>query len=210
MIPRWLARCLHRLPRRMSLRTRSGERLGHLAIGRLGEKLAAARLRREGCKLLLRNFRSPRGGEVDLVLRDGGTLVFVEVKTRTSTRYGRPIEAVDARKRRLIERGARAWLRQLPSDLAVPVRFDVVEVMLADGGTPEINWVRNVFQTRDGLAWAKRTTRYDPKRRRRAGRGRHAADPAVATTVPAETPTPGDDGRKDGVRDPKRDYWLPL
>lgn len=211
--PRWLARVLHRLPSKVRLRTRGGTRLGHLAIGRLGEKLAAIHLRREGCKLLYRNFRSPRGGEVDLVLRDGGTLVFAEVKTRTSVRFGRPSEAVDVKKQRLIERGARAWLRQLPADLAVPLRFDVIEVVLADGEPADINWLRNMFHSSDGLAWARRTRRYDAKRVLRAGRGRRApADEADGAGEDSEA-VAAREGRgrdRDGVRDPKRDHWMPL
>lgn len=166
---RWLNPWIHRLPARVRLVDRRGERLGHLDIGRLGERLVSIWLRREGCRILMRNYRAPRGGEIDLVVRDGAVLVFVEVKTRTGRRFGRPLEAVDAAKRRLIERGARAWLRQLPFDLAVPVRFDVLEVMLTDGAPPEINRVSNAFQTEDGLAWARRGRRFDPKavRRRR-------------------------------------------
>ena len=76
--------------------------------------------------------------------------------------------------------------------LAVPVRFDVVEVMLSHGEPPEINWLRNVFQSEDGLAWARRGTRFDPKaaRRRDAEAG----------------------GKKSARREgePDRDHWLPL
>ena len=169
IVPQWLAPWIYRLPKTIRLVNRRGERLNHLEIGQLGEDLAAKWLRREGCRILMRNYRAPRGGEVDLAVRNAGVLVFVEVKTRTSSRFGRPVEAVDAQKRRLIERGARAWLRQLPFSLAVPVRFDVVEVMLSHGGAPEINWLQNVFQTEDGLAWARRSRRFDPKARRRRG-----------------------------------------
>ena len=70
-------------------------------------------MRGEGRKLLYRNFRSPKGGEVDLVARDGKVLSFVEVKTRTSEKFGRPLDAVDREKEKLIERGANEWLRLL-------------------------------------------------------------------------------------------------
>ena len=67
----------------------------HLRLGALGEKMAARHLRRQGFKILFRNFRGRQGGEIDLVARDRDTLVFVEVKTRTREDFGRPREAVD-------------------------------------------------------------------------------------------------------------------
>lgn len=79
-----------------------------------GELAAASFLRGEGFSVLRRNWRPVRGGELDLVCRDGNCLVFVEVKTRTGNSYGGARRAVDARKRALIRRGAAEWLRQLP------------------------------------------------------------------------------------------------
>src|SRR5471030_2693198 len=85
----------------------------HLQLGLLGEKLAADHLQKNDHKILYRNFRAPHGGEVDIVCRDKrhNELVFVEVKTRSTEEYGSPFEAVNARKRRLILRGAMAWLK---------------------------------------------------------------------------------------------------
>ena len=78
----------------------------HLALGHAGEKLATKYLRDNGHKILYRNFRPLHGGEVDIVCRDKrhNELVFVEVKTRSSEDFGRPLDAVDRRKRRLILR----------------------------------------------------------------------------------------------------------
>jgi putative endonuclease len=103
----------------------------HLALGRAGEKLAARYLRNHGHKILYRNFRAPHGGEVDIVCRDKrhNELVFVEVKTRSSEDFGRPLEAVDRRKRRLILRGAMTWLKMLDMPDII-FRFDVVEVVM--------------------------------------------------------------------------------
>jgi putative endonuclease len=114
----------------------------HLALGHLGEKLAARHLKQRGRKILYRNFRGAKGGEIDLVCRHGDTLVFVEVKTRSSEDFGRPFEAVDPKKRRRIVQGAMAWLRliDLP-DLAF--RFDVVEVLLPEPA--EIRVIENAF-----------------------------------------------------------------
>ena len=92
-----------------------------------GEKLAARYLRRHGFKVLYRNFRGRQGGEIDLVCREGDTLVFVEVKTRTNKDFGRPIEAVNRQKQRRISLGGLAWLRLL-GDPDILFRFDVVEV----------------------------------------------------------------------------------
>src|SRR6266446_2987638 len=85
----------------------------HLRRGARGEKLACRFLRRNGYKILYRNFRGRSGGEIDIVCRDHDTLVFVEVKTRTREDFGRPLEAVGRDKQRRISRGGLAWLRML-------------------------------------------------------------------------------------------------
>src|SRR5204862_7400616 len=97
--------------------------------GAHGEKLAARFLRKHGYKILYRNFRGRNGGELDLVCRHGDTLVFVEVKTRSSEDFGRPIETLRRDQRQRIARGALTWLRML-DDPDILFRFDVVEVLL--------------------------------------------------------------------------------
>jgi putative endonuclease len=101
-------------------------------IGQLGEKLAARHLTALGCRLLARNYRVGRLGELDLVMlaEDGVTLCFVEVKTRTGMAYGRPAEAVTADKRRRIRRMAQVFLQSQAVHQGKPLRFDVVEVMI--------------------------------------------------------------------------------
>ena len=126
------------------LRGRSGDPLDHLELGALGEKVAALFLRSEGRRVLYRNFRAPGGGEVDIVARDGEVLSFVEVKTRRRDDYGRPLDAVDQEKERLIEKGADAWLSLLGTR-EIPWRFDVAEVILKEGELPRVNVVRDVF-----------------------------------------------------------------
>ncbi len=123
----------------------SPSKAGHLALGARGEKLAGRYLRRQGFKILYRNFRGRRGGEIDLVCREGDTLVFVEVKTRTREDFGRPFRAVDRRKRRRISLGAFAWLRLLGNP-DILFRFDVVEVVMGAEGKPQIELLRNAFQ----------------------------------------------------------------
>ena len=125
-------------------RWRTSLKSGHLRRGVLGEKLACRYLKRNGCKILFRNFRGRSGGEIDVVCRDNDTLVFVEVKTRSREDFGRPVEAVDREKRKRISRGALAWLRMLDNP-DILFRFDVVEVVLADGMKPRVELVKNAF-----------------------------------------------------------------
>lgn len=97
------------------------------AVGGEGERAARDLLTARGYDILEMNFRRPTG-EIDIVARRGRTCVFVEVKRRATLRYGRPAEAVDARKRQRIARTALLYLQE--HDLTdAPVRFDIVEVL---------------------------------------------------------------------------------
>jgi len=100
-------------------------------------------LRRSGYKVLYRNYRAPKGGEVDIVCREADTLVFVEVKTRSSEDFGTPAEAVTLSKQHLIARGGLAWLRLLGNP-DIHFRFDIVEVRMT-GRKAEVNIIRNAF-----------------------------------------------------------------
>ena len=121
-----------------------GTRRDRAWLGNYGERVAADWLRSQGCRILARNFKGPRRGEVDIIARDGKLLLFVEVKTRRQGTRIRPLDAVDATKQALIERGANAWLKRLGTrDL--PWRFDVIEVFAADGAKPRVNHVRDAF-----------------------------------------------------------------
>src|ERR1700719_360344 len=124
----------------------------HLALGRKGEKMAADYLRRNGFRVLYRNFRSRRGGEIDLVCRDRReeTLVFVEVKTRTTDAFGPPHAGVTRAQEDRIIRGAKEWLRML-NDPRVPYRFDVVEVLMKPN--PQVHLIRGAFQMPDDVYW---------------------------------------------------------
>lgn len=101
-------------------------------------------MRRNGYKILYRNFRGRREGEIDIVCRDNDTLVFVEVKTRGREDFGRPVEAIGFDQRRRISQGGLAWLRLLDNPDIV-FRFDVVEVVIADNAKPRLELVRNAF-----------------------------------------------------------------
>ncbi len=115
-------------------------------VGKLGENLAAKFLWAAGKKVLYRNFTAKGGGEVDVVFRDDETLVFCEVKARTSEQFGRPSRAVNRAKQRLIIRGANAWLRELNLP-EIMFRFDVLEVLLLEGEPPKIRLIENAFNT---------------------------------------------------------------
>ena len=133
----------------MSLWDRLKSRLGrgrkpeHLRRGELGEGAAKKHLQALGLKFLTANFRSKRG-EIDLVFRDDDCLVFIEVKTRSSESWTRPAASVDARKRRLLSQTALDYLRGL-KEPRVKIRFDIVEVLLADGAVHEIRHLPNTF-----------------------------------------------------------------
>ncbi len=116
------------------------------AKGRRAEDAACRFLERRGFQILARNVRS-RFGELDVVARDGGTLVFVEVKGRTDSRHGSGFDAVTASKRQRIVRAAQtyaAW-RGL-SDGAI--RFDVVSVEWGSGPLPKIEHAKAAFDAR--------------------------------------------------------------
>ncbi len=97
--------------------------VGRQRLGRWGENKAAAWYVQHGWEILDRNWRGT-GGEIDLILRRDGTVVFCEVKTRSGTAYGLAAEAVDRRKQQRIRALAAQWLRN-HQEFAETVRFDV-------------------------------------------------------------------------------------
>ena len=113
-----------------------------IRFGRRSEKRAARYLKRRGYRILAMNAVTPLG-EIDIVAEDGETLVFVEVKARTSTLFGRPEEAVTKAKQATLTRAALYWLKSRDA-LARPARFDVVAI-LADHGTDDLQVIENAF-----------------------------------------------------------------
>lgn len=107
--------------------------------GAYGEACALAFLQKKGYRLLARNYRFGHK-EIDLVMRDGDCIAFVEVKARRSSTFGAPREAVDARKQALLIQAAQAYLQRYAPDNSA--RFDVVEVYLRSG---EITHIENAF-----------------------------------------------------------------
>lgn len=115
-------------------------------VGSMGERFAAKHLWRTGRKVLYRNYRPKEGGEVDIVYREGDTLVFGEVKTRTRGEFGDPSKSVTHAKEKLVIRGANAWLREL-NHPEVLFRFDIIEVLLHQGEAPRFQVIENAFTT---------------------------------------------------------------
>lgn len=112
------------------------------ALGAYGEALAARHLVGQGMVLLDRNWRCSQG-EIDLVLRDGRTLVVCEVKTRSSAAFGSPLEAVTEQKAARLRRLAARWLAD--HDLRPPdVRIDLVGVLAPAHGPAQVDHVRGV------------------------------------------------------------------
>jgi putative endonuclease len=112
------------------------------ALGRFGEAYAARHLVEAGMVVLDRNWRCD-AGEIDLVLREGPVLVVCEVKTRSSTAYGSPLEGVGSAKAERLRRLAARWLaehRIRPDE----VRIDLVGVLAAPGRPPLVEHVRGV------------------------------------------------------------------
>jgi putative endonuclease len=111
-------------------------------LGQWGEQQAVDLLQSEGLQVLARNWRV-REGEIDIVARDGRTVVFCEVKTRSSAACGAPAEAVTAAKARRLRRLALLWLAEHPGgDL---IRFDVVSVTRQNRGPALVEHLVGAF-----------------------------------------------------------------
>ena len=111
-------------------------------LGDYGEDLAAAALRQQGYKILERNYVTAMG-EIDLIARQGKVLVVVEVKTRKSTRFGSPQEAVSASKQGRLRRLAEYYLKAKRLT-GSPVRFDVVAVTMTEN-VPQVEIIQDAF-----------------------------------------------------------------
>lgn len=118
---------------------------GRAALGRWGEDLAAQHLEATGATVIARNWRC-REGELDLVATEpGGTVVFCEVKTRSSTAFGEPAEAVGPVKARRLRVVACRWLAEHRPPGTRELRFDVVAVVRQRVGPPRVVHLRGAF-----------------------------------------------------------------
>ena len=123
--------------------TGEGSASHNKSLGARGEEIAAAFLRGRKFVILQRNFRC-KGGEVDIVAREGKTFVFVEVKTRRNEAFGPPQASVTPFKQRQISKAALTWLAQNRLD-GVPARFDVIAILLHDHSVPVIDHIPDAF-----------------------------------------------------------------
>ncbi len=111
-------------------------------LGASAEERACAYLLRQGVQIVQRNYRV-RAGEIDIVARDAGCLVFVEVRMRSAAGHGSAAASVDARKRARLLRAARHYLMRL-GDAELRCRFDVIAI---DAGA--LRWLRDAFGAAD-------------------------------------------------------------
>lgn len=114
-----------------------------IEVGNIGEEAATDYLRNKGYFILERKYRR-KIGEIDIIAKDKETLVFVEVKSRSNTRYGFPGEAVHYHKQQKIIHTALCYLKQMSQD-DINCRFDVMEVFLTDLNVVKCNHIINAF-----------------------------------------------------------------
>ena len=124
----------------LSSRQRSGQR---------AEQLAAAHLRRAGYTIETANVRFPVG-ELDLIARDGETLCFIEVRSRSSTQFGLASESLTSTKRRHFVKAVQWYLQRRRPRWEGPIRFDVVAVQQTPDGRAQLELIRSAF---DASAW---------------------------------------------------------
>jgi putative endonuclease len=115
------------------------------ALGRQGEDVAASYLVDQGFTVVERNWRCEHG-ELDLIGVDGRDTVFVEVKTRSSTAFGHPFEAISDAKLARLRRLASAWCDAQTGARPGIIRIDIVSVLIRDGGMPLVEHLRGVFR----------------------------------------------------------------
>jgi len=111
-------------------------------LGKWGESQAVEYLESHGLRIICRNYRCPRG-EIDIIAQDGDCLVFCEVKTRSSHKYGLPQEAVAWTKQQKISKVASWYLGD--QEITVDIRFDVLAITKSAAGKPEIEWLPAAF-----------------------------------------------------------------
>ncbi len=115
-----------------------------LSLGDRGEMAACEFLRSEGYQVLEKNYKC-KLGEIDLIARRDGRLAFIEIKTRTSDRFGMPQEAVDLKKQKKILNLAQWYLKEKKIE-KTPIAFDVVAVLWKEGASPVVRLITDAFE----------------------------------------------------------------
>ena len=116
------------------------------AIGRSAEDIAAEFLERQGLVVLMRNYRR-KGGELDIVAREGDVLVIGEVRTRSTETFGGAAASIDGWKQHKIIRAATQLLQQRKDLAALRARFDVLVIHGAGDAHPRVEWIKHAFET---------------------------------------------------------------
>jgi len=122
------------------------ERISTQQRGDAAEALARQHLEQQGLHLLAQNWRC-RLGELDLVMLDADTVVFVEVRYRRHSAWGGAAESVDARKREKLSRAAQHFLQQESRWAKYPCRFDVIAITADSQAPAQLDWIQNAFDT---------------------------------------------------------------
>jgi len=120
--------------------------MSNKALGNYGEALAREYLQAKGYRVLEKNFRN-KLGEIDLIVQDGKTICFVEVKTRRSLDQGQPYEAVTSRKIRKLSQMAVFYLKHKYHSLEILSRFDVISIVCDKEGSASIHHIKNAFNS---------------------------------------------------------------
>lgn len=115
----------------------------HMRLGALGESIAAQYLEAQGYEILARNWRDGARGEIDIVARHHQAIVAVEVKTRSGTGFGHPLESITSRKGARLRRLIAAWARS-NTPRADELRVDGIGIVIRSGRSPRIDHVRGV------------------------------------------------------------------
>ncbi|MEE9371711.1 MAG: YraN family protein [Saprospiraceae bacterium] len=114
----------------------------HIEVGKKGEELACALLLKKKYKILEKNWRYKKA-EIDIICEKSGLLIFVEVKTRSTTKYGQPEDFVSSAKRRLMFGAANAYMDQINHNWEI--RFDVISVIINSLGPPKMTHFEDTF-----------------------------------------------------------------
>ncbi len=112
--------------------------------GQEAESLAQRYLAGNGLELVTRNYRT-RLGEIDLIMKDNETIVFIEVRYRKTTTYGSSAESIDRRKQAKLVSCAQHYLQKQKMSFSMASRFDVIAIS-KETGQPRIEWIKNAFQ----------------------------------------------------------------
>ena len=122
----------------------------HLYLGKSGEEAACALLKKNGYKVLVRNYKN-KLGEIDIIAYDKDTLCFIEVKSRRSDKFGLPQEAIFAPKQKKISKVALSFLKE-KNLFDKKARFDVVSVIYS-AGKPRLDLIKNAFELDSGFTY---------------------------------------------------------